>query len=147
MRAPDDFPHSKVRGITIKRVHVTDADSRYACLIAGTEGNPIKDVLIEDLSIDYRGGITLDDVREQRGSNPFFFGGKGEARISRGGEKSGYPEPSAHGIQPAWGFSITHAEDIHLNRVRLSCLQPDERPWLYKSDTENVILTDISILE
>ena len=147
MRAPDDFPHSKVKGITIKRVHVTNADSRYACLIAGTEGNPIKDVLIEDLSIDYRGGITLDDVREQRGSNPFFFGGKGEARISRGGEKSGYPEPSAHGIQPAWGFSITHAEDIHLNRVRLSCLQPDERPWLYKSDTENVILTDISILE
>ena len=147
MRAPEGFPASKVKGISIKRVHVTNADSRYACLIAGLEGNPVRDVLIEDLSVEFKGGLTLDDVREQRGANPFFFGGKGEARITRGGEKSGYPEPSAHGIQPAWGFSISHADGINLNRVHLSCQQPDERPWLYQEDTKNLKLSQVSIPE
>lgn len=147
MRAPENFPPSKVRDILIQRVKVTDADSRYACIIAGVKDNPICDVVIEDLSIDFRGGITLEDVREQRGSNPFFFGGKGAARITRGGEKSGYPEPSAHGIQPAWGFSISNADDIQLIRVKLSCLQPDERPWLYEENTKNLTLSQISITE
>lgn len=145
MRAPEGFPASRVDGISIRNVKVTDADSRYACLIAGTPGNPIRNVLIEDLSVEFRGGLTLDDVHQQRGSNPFFYGGDGEARINRGGEKGGYPEPSAHGIQPAWGLSISNADGIDIKRVNLSCLRPDERPWLHQENTQGLKLSEVYI--
>lgn len=145
MRAPEGFRSPSIDGIRISRVRVTDADSRYACLIAGVEGNPVRNVRIEDLYVQFRGGLTLDDVRGQRGSNPFFFGGKGEAAISRHEGVGGYPEPSAHGIQPAWGFSISYAEDITLDRVSLECLNPDERPWLYESHTGDVRMRRITI--
>lgn len=147
MRAPEGFHDSSTDNIRIRRVRVSDADSRYACIIAGIKGNPVKNVLIEDLNIQFRGGLTLEDVKEQRGSNPFFFGGSGQAAISRHEGRGGYPEPSAHGIQPAWGFSISYAENIRLERITLSCMHPDERPWLYEKDTENLKLKKIKILQ
>ena len=127
MRGPSDLPPSSIHGVTIKNVSVKDADSRYACQIVGIEGHPVKDVRIENLDIEFRGGITLDDVKEQRGSNPFFFG-----------RNSGYPEPSAHGIQPAWGFSISHADGVLLKNIRLTLLQPDERELFFKEDVSNL---------
>lgn len=145
MRAPDGFHHSRTDNIRIRRVNVTNADSRYACLIAGVEKNPVRNVRIEDLHVQFRGGLTLNDVQEQRGANPFFFGGEGQAGINRHEGRGGYPEPSAHGIQPAWGFSISHAENIYLKHINLSCVQPDERPWLYRKNTKKVRLKKISI--
>ena len=135
MRAPEGFYPSTVRDIRLRNIHVTDADSRYACLIAGIEGQKVKDVTIDSLYVQYRGGLTLDDVRLQRGSNPFFFQ---EIRQANQPGESRYPEPSAHGIQPAWGFSISHAENILLRNVRMESTLYDERPALYLHDTDKV---------
>ena len=135
MRAPEGFHASTVQGISIRDVKVTDADSRYACLIAGVEGRRVKDVSIENLDVEFRGGLTLDDVEQQRGRNPFFIP---EARKPSERGEANYPEPSAHGIQPAWGFSISHAEDIRLKNIRLRTIHKDERPWLYQKDTKGV---------
>jgi polygalacturonase len=135
MRAPEGFHPSKVDGIRIRNVHVTDADSRYACLIAGVKDYPVRHVRIDSLYVQFRGGLTLDDVREQRGHNPFFIP---EARHPSQLGEAKYPEPSAHGIQPAWGFSITHAENIRLKNIRLESILPDERPSLYLKDTKHV---------
>lgn len=115
MRGPEGLPLSSMRDIVIRRVRVTDADSRYGCLLVGTEQSPVRGVKIRDLTVDYRGGITLEDVREQRGSNDFFQRG------------NGYPEPSAHGIQPAWGINMEHCEDISLRRITMTHRLPDER--------------------
>ena len=142
MRAPEGFHHSTARHIRIRNVSVTDADCRYACLIAGVEGNPVRDVQIENLTIRYRGGLTMADHLEQRGVNPFFV--PSARKQSEPGE-SNYPEPSAHGIQPAWGFSITHAENILLRNVNLSCTQPDERPWLYQKNTKKLRLRQVTV--
>ena len=142
MRAPEGFHPSTVKNIRLKDIRVTDADSRYACLIAGVEGHPIRDVSIENLQIRFRGGLTLDDVREQRGSNPFFMperrqpGMRGEAN---------YPEPSAHGIQPAWGFSISHAENISIKHVDLSTEQFDERPWKHLEETRKISFRKVHV--
>ena len=135
MRAPEGFHASTVDGITIRNVEVTDADSRYACLIAGVEGHLVRNVSIENLDIEFRGGLTLEDVEQQRGRNPFFIP---EARKPSDHGEAHYPEPSAHGIQPAWGFSISHAEDICLKNIRLRTIHKDERPWLYQKDTKGV---------
>ena len=139
-RAPEGFHRSKVRDIRIRRVTVTDADCRYACLIAGVEGYPVRDVRIEHLSVQFRGGLTMDDYREQRGVNPFFIP---SARKSSELGEANYPEPSAHGIQPAWGFSISHAERIRLHHIRLETLHPDERPWLFQKDARNIKMKQI----
>ncbi|MCR5131652.1 MAG: right-handed parallel beta-helix repeat-containing protein [Prevotella sp.] len=145
MRAPEGFPPSSVENIRLRNIKVVDADSRYACLIAGEEGHPVKNVRIENLEVEFRGGLTLEDVSEQRGSNPFFFKGEQKSANSdqsqnrkRGSSMFRYPEPSAHGIQPAWGFSISHAENIRLKNVRLSTKQYDERPCFYLENTKRV---------
>lgn len=140
MRGPATLPPSSVKDVRIKHVQVTDADCRYACLIAGIEGHPVRDVRISDLTIGYRGGITLDDVAQQRGCNPFFYE---PARKDKSRGVRSYPEPSAHGIQPAWGFSISHAEDITLRRIRLSTATPDERPWLYENNVKRLKMRNL----
>lgn len=142
MRAPEGFHPSTVDGITIRNVKVADADSRYACLIAGVEGHPVRNVLIEHLSVQFRGGLTMDDYREQRGVNPFFV--PAARKASEPGEAN-YPEPSAHGIQPAWGFSISHAENIRLRDVKLSNILPDERPWLYQHASRHVKMRKVKV--
>jgi hypothetical protein len=64
MRAPEGFHHSKVSGIRINNVHVTNADSRYACLIAGVENHPVRKVRIKNLSVQFRGGLLYQLRRE-----------------------------------------------------------------------------------
>ena len=89
----------------------------------------------------FRGGLTLKDVEEQRGSNPFFIP---EARRHGQMGEANYPEPSAHGIQPAWGLSISSAENIRLKDVRLETIAPDERQSLYPHQTKRIRLSGVT---
>ena len=126
MRGPKDLKPSVARNIEISDVKVTNCDARYALLIVGQPGNPIENVTLKDIEIEYKGGITKEDVRTQNGANSFFFG-----------RNSGYPEPSAHGIQPAWGLSMQHARNITFKNVKMKLLAPDERDMVFTDDVEN----------
>ncbi len=145
MRAPKEMKSSRVDGICIRRIKVVDADARYACIIAGVKGHPVKKVVMKDCDIQFRGGLTLDDVEHQRGSNPFFFGKEGSAAINRHEKIGGYPEPSAHGIQPAWGCSISYAENIKLKNCSFTAIKPDERPPFFQQNTKNVRFTKVTV--
>lgn len=126
MRGPKDLPASIARDIEISNIVCTNCDSRYALLIVGLPGNPVENVTLKNISIQYRGGLTKEDVRAQKGANPFFFG-----------RNSGYPEPSAHGIQPAWGLSMQHARNITFKNVKMTLMQPDEREKTFLDDVQN----------
>ena len=126
MRGPKELPASIARNIEISDVVVTDCDSRYALLIVGLPGNPVENVTLKDIRIQYKGGLTKEDARLQRGANPFFFG-----------RNSGYPEPSAHGIQPAWGLSMQHARNIRFRNVTMELLQPDGREKIFLDDVQD----------
>lgn len=130
MRSPQGTSPSSVNNVRISNVTVTDADSRYACLIYGMEGNPIRNVSITNLSVEYRGGLTMQDYKEQKGRNTFFS--------SR--NESTYPEPSAHGIQPAWGWSLQHVDGLNLKNISMTLKNPDERPQIYKKDVKNLTI-------
>lgn len=132
MRSPEGTSPSSVNGVRINNVTVKNADARYACLIYGMESNPIRNVSISNLSVEYRGGLTIKDYEEQRGRNTFFS--------SR--NESTYPEPSAHGIQPAWGWSIQHVDGIILKNVRMRLMNPDERPEVFRKDVKNILILD-----
>lgn len=126
MRGPEDLPASVARDIKISDVVVTNCDARYALLIVGLPGNPVEDVTLKDIHIQYKGGLTREDARLQRGANSFFFGRNG-----------GYPEPSAHGIQPAWGLSMQHARNIRFKNVTMELMQPDGREKIFLDDVED----------
>jgi polygalacturonase len=128
MRGPKDLPASLARNIEISDVTVTNCDSRYALLIVGLPGNPVENVTLKNIHIQYKGGLTLDDVRQQKNSNPFFFG-----------RNNGYPEPSAHGIQPAWGLSMQYARNITFKNVTMELMQPDEREKIFLKEVENFV--------
>lgn len=147
MRAPEGFRHSTARDIRISHVDVDNADSRYACLIVGTEGNRIRNVRFSDINIRYLGGLTLSDVKNQRNSNPFFFSDKGgKAVINQYWEKDGYPEPSAHGIQPAWGLSISHAEYLRLKNIHLETIRYDERQAVFTLGCKKVRFKNVTTI-
>ena len=128
MRGPKELPASIARDIEISDVVVTNCDTRYALLIVGLPGNPVEDVTLRDVSIQYKGGLTKEDARRQRGANAFFFG-----------RNSGYPEPSAHGIQPAWGLSMQHARNIRFKNVTMDLLEPDGREKIFLDDVEDFV--------
>lgn len=135
MRSPEGTAPSSVNGIRIHNVTVRNADARYACLIQGMEGHPIRNVSISNLSVEYRGGLTMQDYEEQRGRNTFF--------PSRG--ESTYPEPSAHGIQPAWGWSLQHVDGLDLRHIRMTLMAPDERPMTFKKDVSHLTVEDAEL--
>ncbi len=128
MRGPEGLPASMARDIKISNVRVDGCDSRYALLIVGLPESKVERVTLKNIHVKYNGGLTRADVIEQRNSNPFFFG-----------RNNGYPEPSAHGIQPAWGVSIQHARNITFKNVEMELLQPDEREKIYLKDVEDFV--------
>jgi polygalacturonase len=60
---------ARVRNISISRVKVEDVDPRYPILLAGLVDHPIENVTISDVSVRYRGGLTLQHAIEQRQIN------------------------------------------------------------------------------
>ena len=128
MRGPKELPASVARNIEISDVVVTNCDARYALLIVGLPDSPVQNVTLRDIHIQYKGGLTKEDVRLQRGANSFFFG-----------RNSGYPEPSAHGIQPVWGLSMQHARNIRFQNVTMELMQPDEREKIFLDDVEGFV--------
>jgi hypothetical protein len=55
-----------VQHILINNVTVTDADPRYPITLAGLVGHPIQDVTLSNVSVQYRGGLSLQQAVENR---------------------------------------------------------------------------------
>jgi len=61
-----DGSFAVVSNISISNLTVTDADPRYPITIAGLEGHPIQNVTLNNVTVQYRGGLTLRDAVENR---------------------------------------------------------------------------------
>lgn len=168
-RGPEGTPVGAIRRVMLSNISVKNADCRYASMIFGIEGHMIEDVALSNIHIQYKGGITMDDVAEQRGANSFFT--RGNNRLNETGKHSnssvtaaaknedkngkapspydvpqmeqGYPEPSSHGILPTYGLFISHAKNVSINNVTLETIEQDGRPAVLIIDAEDVRLHDI----
>ena len=165
-RGPKELPVSVIRRVKLSNIVVKDADCRYASMIFGLEGHMIEDITLSNIHIQYRGGLTMDDVRLQRGANPFFTQ-KNTAvndvtgrRINMDDVKeqtherdpydvpqmeNGYPEPSSHGILPAYGLFISHARGVTIDNVTLETINEDKRPPIVLMDVEDVRFTNMKV--
>ena len=108
---------SSARDIYINNVIADDCDSLAGIIITGMEGEPIRNVSLTNIRIQYRGGgrkVTIP-YREQ-GTN--------------------YPEPRWAGPTPAYGLFARHVDGLHLQNVNFELLRPDERPDVIFEDVK-----------
>lgn len=165
-RGPKELPFSVIRRVKLSNIVVKDADCRYASMIFGLEGHMIEDITLSNIHIQYRGGLTMEDVRLQRGANSFFTrtnsaaNGTPDTRRNRSqavDEKKerdpydvpqmehGYPEPSSHGILPAYGLFISHARGVTIDNVTLETINEDKRPPIVLMDVEDIKLSNMKV--
>lgn len=60
---------ARVENVLIRNVHVTNADPRYPVLLMGMTDSHLKNIVLEDIFIEYRGGLTMEHAVEQRQLN------------------------------------------------------------------------------
>lgn len=58
-----------VHDIIIRRVRITNADPRYPMLIMGLKNSRIENVQLEQIQVEFRGGMTMEHAVEQRQLN------------------------------------------------------------------------------
>ena len=123
-----------IKGITISDVvanvtiqprgdKVTDKDIAEAgpIMITGIPGHNIEDVLLENISISYPGGI------------------EGDIKRMVPEDETRYPEQRFFGILPAWGAYIRHARDIEFKNVKMTLREKDARQRIIFDDVEGFV--------
>lgn len=58
-----------VANVLIRNVTVTNADPRYPILLMGLTDSHMKNIILENISVEYRGGLTMEHAVEQRQLN------------------------------------------------------------------------------
>lgn len=139
----ESTPVAKVRRILISDVVVKNADCRYASLIAGIPGHPIEDVTLQNIHIQYKGGLSMEDAANQPKEliNNFFT--RKEPNAPRSpydvpDREKDYPEPSTMGILPAYGLFVNHAKGLRVSNVRLEYMEEDTRPAITLMNVEGI---------
>jgi polygalacturonase len=124
-------PIARLRNVLVSGVRATVAsrNDRWrkgnTCLIAGLPGHPVEGVVIENISITYPGGGTLEEAR----------------RSDVPEREQAYPENTMFGVLPGYGFYVRHARGLTLRNVSLQLDKPDLRPALVGDDIEDLELT------
>ena len=139
-RGPEGTPVGAIRRVIISNVTVKNADPRYPSLIAGLPGHPIEDVQLSNIQVEHRGGLTLEQVKEQPAAlvNTFFLRGPGltgpRDPFAPPEQEKAYPEPSMFGLLPAHAFYIRHVKGVTMRDVEVRFASADDRPAIVLDD-------------
>ena len=108
---------SSARDIYINNVIADDCDSLAGIIITGMEGEPIRNVSLSNIRIQYRGGgKKVDKPYREQGTN--------------------YPEPRWAGPTPAYGLFARHVDGLYMHNVEFELMRPDERPDIILEDVK-----------
>ena len=109
---------SSARDIFISNVVAQDCDSLAGIIVTGMPGEPIRNVCLTDIYVQYRGGgKKVEKPYREQGTN--------------------YPEPRWAGPTPAYGLFARHVDGLTLRNVRFELMRPDERPDIMLDDVQN----------
>ncbi|MDE7097238.1 MAG: exo-poly-alpha-D-galacturonosidase, partial [Muribaculaceae bacterium] len=118
---------SSARDIHISNVVADDCDSLCSIIVTGMPDEPIRNVWLNNIRLQFRGGGKKDlvnkDYREQ-GTN--------------------YPEPKFAGETPAYGLYARHVIGLEANNLTFSYTYPDFRPAVVLDDVKDCRLSDIN---
>ena len=115
-----------VRGIHISNICVREA-GESGCSIQGIPGHYIENVVLDNISIHHRGGVTAEMLPEIEEKVE-------DERIDK------YPEGIRWGKLPAKGFFVRHARNIKFNNLEIKTEQSDVRPDIVERDTFDVTI-------
>lgn len=144
MRGPSHLQIGTFRRVLISNVVASDADPRYASSITGIPDHPIEDVRLSNIRIQYRGGLTMQQVAEQPAAmvRQPSGGAVGPHEPYAVPEQTKvYPEPSMFGLLPASGFYVRHVRGLAMNGVDISVENDDERPAFVLDDVKDAEFT------
>jgi len=117
---------SRGQNIQISNVVINDCDSLAGIIVTGMPGEPLRNISLSNIRINYRGGGTKDladrEYREQ-GTN--------------------YPEPRWAGPTPAYGLFARHVDGLDVNHVTFSLQRDDYRPAVILDDVKNESIIDL----
>lgn len=122
----EDTHLSSARDIQISNVVANDCDSLCSIIVTGMTDEPIRNVWLSNIRLNYRGGgQALDKPREYReqGTN--------------------YPEPRFAGPTPAYGLYARHVNGLHIDNLSFSLQRPDGRPAVVLDDVVNASLRKV----
>lgn len=126
-RGPKDVKEpSRGQNIMISNIQALDCDSLAGIIITGMEQAPLKNIALQNIHIEYRGGGT----KEQ---------GKKEYRE----QGTNYPEPRWAGPTPAYGLYARHVEGLQLRNITFSLKKKDDRPAVIMKNVKNVAMSEI----
>jgi hypothetical protein len=97
------------------------------CSITGIEEQPVKHVVLENISIQYEGGGTADLVNR---------------KIPELDEK--YPEFQMFGQLPSYGFFIRHVKGIRLTGIDLDYERTEMRPAFVFDDVSDLTMSRVN---
>jgi len=152
-RGPKDTPVGTIRRVRISQVSVSDSDGRFPILIAGLPDHPIEELCISEVSVESRGGISLQDVAAQSAThvNAFFLrsdetGLAGPREPLAVPERpAAYPEPSMFGLLPSSVLYARHVTGLSLRDLHVRLKTPDERVRMILNDVSDALLERIKL--
>lgn len=110
-RGPAPVAAGAARRIKISGVIAHDVAADGGILIAGSPGNPIEDVTLNDIYMDFAGGGTVEQARR-------------EVPVD---EKHFYPEPSGLGVRPSWALFARHVANLRVSQAEWRLSSADHR--------------------
>ena len=126
-RGPEEVTANSYGGnIQISNVVVQDADNLAGIIITGMENEPLENIYLSNIRIQYRGGGTKDMMRwnyREQGTN--------------------YPEPRFAKETPAYGLFARHVHNLRVDNVTFTTISPDERPVVVLDDVHDARFTDV----
>jgi len=112
---------------TFRKVSLLNITARgtspIGCSITGLPGHPIEDVTLENISLGFDGGGTLEDAKRDI-----------PERETR------YPESTMFGTLPAYGFYCRHAKGLTFRNLKLGTEQADFRHAMMLDDVQQVAI-------
>lgn len=121
-------PPGNYEGVKISNVVATGITSPVGCSITGIPGYPVKNISLNNISIEFPGGVTLEEANKEI---PELEGH--------------YPESTKWGTLPSYGFFVRHAENIKFDNISLSYRKKDLRPAMIFDDVGNLTLSKITV--
>lgn len=117
---------SSARDIQISNVIADDCDSLCSIIVTGMPDEPVRNVWLNNIRLQFRGGGAKDLVNKQyreQGTN--------------------YPEPKFAGETPAYGLYARHVVGLNANNLTFSYDRPDYRPAVVLDDVRDSKIDDI----
>ena len=119
---PGNLGQIRIQNIVVRNAGTT------GCSITGIPGHPAKNINIQNLSMQFRGGVETGMVND---TVPEL--------------ESHYPESTMFGRLPASVFYLRHLENIHISDVEVAFKEPDGRDHLVAEDVEGFTQEGIRI--